>query len=128
MHFGLGANIQADSILVAWPDGSTQTLENVSADQILLVTQDAPVDTDGDGLTDDFELMLGTDPANPDSDGGGTHDGAEVARGTDPLNPRDDATIPHSGGNGGGASDGLLFVVLLCLTLCLRRRKAGRVK
>lgn len=34
----------------------------------------ALVDTDGDGLLDDQELLLGTDPENPDSDGDGIND------------------------------------------------------
>lgn len=41
-------------------------------------------DTDGDGLTNDAECMLGTDPTVADSDGDGVSDGEEVARGTDP--------------------------------------------
>lgn len=46
-----------------------------------------PVDTDGDGLTDDVEAGLGTDPGNPDTDGDGISDGDEVTLGTNPLNP-----------------------------------------
>jgi hypothetical protein len=37
-----------------------------------------PVDSDGDGLTDDEEMMIGTDPDNPDSDGDTISDGDEV--------------------------------------------------
>lgn len=36
-------------------------------------------DTDGDGLTDDEEALIGTDPANPDSDGDGLVDGLDVS-------------------------------------------------
>lgn len=43
------------------------------------------VDTDGDGLTDNEENLLGTNPLNPDSDFDGALDGEEVASGTDPL-------------------------------------------
>lgn len=43
-------------------------------------------DTDGDGLTDAREALLGTDPSNPDSDGDLFSDGIEVNQGTDPLN------------------------------------------
>lgn len=46
---------------------------------------DRSFDTDGDGLTDDAEFILGTDPDNPDSDGDGIADGAEVRNGSDPL-------------------------------------------
>jgi YD repeat-containing protein len=42
-------------------------------------------DSDGDGLSDALELMLGTDPFNPDSDGDGFPDGLEVALGSNPL-------------------------------------------
>ena len=62
----------------------------------------APVDSDGDGLTDDEEAVLGTDPLQADTDGDGHTDGAEVANGTDPL----DAASPASGGGKGGGKGG----------------------
>jgi uncharacterized protein (TIGR03382 family) len=50
-----------------------------------------PVDTDGDGLTDDEEAVLGTDPNDPDTDDDGLNDGEEVqTHGTDPLDPDTD--------------------------------------
>ncbi|MFS3129989.1 hypothetical protein ACLM5J_16435, partial [Nocardioides sp. Bht2] len=39
------------------------------------------VDTDGDGLTDEQEVIIGTDPTNPDTDGDGTSDFDEDADG-----------------------------------------------
>lgn len=49
-------------------------------------------DTDGDGVPDEQELTLGTDPLNPDSDGDGWGDGSERTAGTDPLNGADRPT------------------------------------
>ncbi|MCW8139705.1 MAG: hypothetical protein KIT58_12475 [Planctomycetota bacterium] len=37
------------------------------------------LDSDGDGLTDDEERLLGTDPFNPDTDGDGILDGRDLA-------------------------------------------------
>jgi len=73
------------------------------------MAQPAPVDTDGDGLTDDAERRLGTsrgledsdydglsdsvekrfqtDPMNWDTDGDGRGDGSEIATRTDPTWP-----------------------------------------
>jgi hypothetical protein len=42
-------------------------------------------DSDGDGLGDGREILLGTDPLNPDTDADGILDGDEVANGYDPL-------------------------------------------
>jgi hypothetical protein len=39
---------------------------------------DVKTDSDGDGLTDSEEQLLGTDPHNPDTDGDGIPDGQEV--------------------------------------------------
>lgn len=42
-------------------------------------------DSDGDGLSDNEEILYGTDPKNPDTDGDGYSDGEEVKNGHDPL-------------------------------------------
>jgi hypothetical protein len=39
-HFGLGEANKVDSIEVLWPDGSTSTVENVEANQILVIRQE----------------------------------------------------------------------------------------
>ena len=51
---------------------------------IIIRTVDAP-DSDGDGLHDIGERIMGTDENNPDSDDDGILDGAEVQQGLDPL-------------------------------------------
>ncbi|MCC7374513.1 MAG: Ig-like domain-containing protein [Verrucomicrobiales bacterium] len=43
------------------------------------------IDTDGDGLSDRVELVLGTSPQKRDSDGDGVPDRSEVEVGTNPL-------------------------------------------
>jgi len=49
------------------------------------------VDSDGDGLDDSEEAVLGTDPSNVDTDDDGIDDGSEVAAGLDPLDLDSDA-------------------------------------
>jgi hypothetical protein len=62
------------------------------------VIEPEPIDTDGDGLTDDEERILGTDPLLADTDSDGLSDGEEVNTYlTDPLNSDTD---------NGGVSDG----------------------
>src|SRR5579863_493676 len=58
---------------------------------------DANLDPDNDGLTNLQEYLHGTDPHVADTDGDGINDGDEVKLGTDPLNPDTD---------GDGLSDG----------------------
>jgi len=54
-------------------------------------TDDPDLDSDGDGLTDVQEAILGTDPFNVDTDGDGLTDGEEVNQlGTDPLSEDSD--------------------------------------
>lgn len=54
--------------------------------------REEPGDSDGDGLSDDYEDEIGTDPNNPDSDDDALNDGEEVNdTGTDPLDPDGDS-------------------------------------
>lgn len=49
------------------------------------------IDSDGDGLTDSYEVQIGTNPFDPDTDKDGLSDGEEVLQHkTDPLNPDSD--------------------------------------
>lgn len=43
------------------------------------------LDSDGDGLSDEYENSIGTDPENPDTDGDGMPDGWEVHHNFNPL-------------------------------------------
>ena len=45
------------------------------------------VDSDGDGIPDDDEVLAGSDPRNPDTDGDGLMDGVERRMGMDVLLP-----------------------------------------
>lgn len=65
---------------------------DVDFDKLDLVT-----DTDGDGIQDDFEKILGWDPLKADTDGDGIDDGTEFLVGLDPLKKDSD---------GNGINDG----------------------
>jgi hypothetical protein len=43
LHFGLGSNTRVDRLTVRWPDGSTQTHDDLEANRILLIRQDGEV-------------------------------------------------------------------------------------
>lgn len=74
-----------------------------------LVVFDPTVDTDGDGLPDDVERLLGLDPLKADSNGNGVPDGAEdsdrdgltsafeIAFGTDPRRLDSDGNSVNDG-------------------------------
>lgn len=64
-------------------DGDVSALSNVvqSTTDMGGVFQDS----DGDGLSDQEEALLGTDPNNSDTDGDGVADGTEVKKGFDPF-------------------------------------------
>jgi hypothetical protein len=47
-------------------------------------------DSDGDGVDDDQEFLLGLDPSDNDSDDDDSLDGAEITNGTDPLDDDSD--------------------------------------
>ncbi|MBM4391461.1 MAG: putative metal-binding motif-containing protein [Deltaproteobacteria bacterium] len=97
---------------------------------------DVPTDTDGDGLTDSEETVLGTDPNDTDTDDDGISDGQEVDDGTDPLDPDDpgspgdtgvtlDDVPPRTGGlyGGGCASLGPWSLLVVGSALAFRSRR-----
>jgi hypothetical protein len=55
-----------------------------------LLADGGDVDTDGDGLSDAQEAILGTNPTKPDTDFDGLRDGEEFTYGTNPLDPDSD--------------------------------------
>lgn len=82
---GEGAAVAFESNATNLDDGDTDSTSDVYVKDLT-----PPVDTDGDGLSDDEEALLGTDPLNPDTDNDGLSDGDEVDLSTDPLNPDTD--------------------------------------
>lgn len=73
-----------------WRDQPTERL-GTGANYSVAILGD---DTDGDGLFDGQEELIGTDPLDPDTDGDGFCDGCEIhadpgGEGTDPLNAKD---------------------------------------
>ncbi len=85
------------------PGGGASTMGKKDAGPDVISTPsiesvDPLLDSDGDGLPDWYELLIGTDPNKPDTDGDGLSDFDEVfVHRTDPLN---------SDSDGDGFSDG----------------------
>ncbi len=64
-------------------------------------TDEGCADSDGDGLSDATEIMIGTDPADADSDDDGVSDGAEVSPAVDTDGDGlDNGLDPDSDGDG----------------------------
>ncbi|MGB2771858.1 MAG: Ig-like domain-containing protein, partial [Anaerolineae bacterium] len=77
--------LQPSTLLVGFADFTTP-LDGLTIDiPPTYLGNSTAADSDGDGLNDDGELVMGTQVNNPDSDGDGVNDGAEVQQGTDPL-------------------------------------------
>ncbi|TPG75890.1 inverse autotransporter beta domain-containing protein, partial [Pseudomonas arsenicoxydans] len=74
---------------------------NSASTSYKLVVQ-VPIDTDGEGLSDEEEAALGTDPSKPDTDGDGWTDREEVDAGTDPKDPNDHPKDTDTDGDGLG--------------------------
>ena len=77
--------LQPSTLLVGYADFTTP-LDGLTIDiPPTYLGNSTAADSDGDGLNDDGELVMGTNANNPDTDGDGINDGAEVQQGTDPL-------------------------------------------
>lgn len=59
----------------------------VSNLNVKTVAEGLAVDSDGDGLSDNEEILRGTNPADPDTDHDGVSDLVEILTGLDPLTP-----------------------------------------
>ncbi len=87
----LAATANTGSVFAGWAGACTgigECVVNVGGDTSVTATFDLvpDLDTDGDGLTDAEEAVLGTSPNNPDTDADGLSDGDEVnVHLTDPL-------------------------------------------
>jgi len=84
------------------PPGEAVAVEDTDGDglsdqeEAVLGTDPAKVDTDGDGLNDREEVQVyHTDPNNPDTDGDTFEDGSEVQNGYDPNGPGRLLVIPQ---------------------------------
>lgn len=82
-------------------DQSLSSGSSASTADVVVPTDPAVIDRDGDGLTDLQEQGIGTDPLLRDTDGDGVSDEEEVRSGTDPLAfpvrvPDSPGTMPSS--------------------------------
>ncbi len=66
-------------------------------EEVLLGLNPNNADTDGDGIPDGYELGYGTNPLLADTDGDGYSDFEELQMGSDPLNA---SSVPGSGDDG----------------------------
>jgi len=89
-------------------DGLSNTAEG------LLGTNPSSPHSDGDTLTDGEEIALGTDPLADDTDGDGYNDDVEVAADSDPL---DDTSTPSNAPDGDVNGDGNVDAADLLLAM-----------
>ncbi len=83
-HFGLGAAQTVDQVTVHWTDKTETTLENVAADQRLLVVQptaDGDIDGDADGDLEDEQEAENTIDGDSIADGDLASDGDDSSDG-----------------------------------------------
>jgi hypothetical protein len=57
VHFGLGASLLVDELLIRWPDGTAQVLGAILANQYITVTYN-PGDYNGDNVVDARDYIV----------------------------------------------------------------------
>ena len=77
--------LHARTLKEGWTEFTTPPAGQIFRFPNMIFSDPSGPDSDGDGLTDLAEFIVGTDPFNPDTDGDGILDGAEVQQGTNPL-------------------------------------------
>ncbi|MCH8841116.1 MAG: ASPIC/UnbV domain-containing protein [Planctomycetes bacterium] len=68
VHFGLGSATQIDELRIEWPDGTSQVIQGLSADQYLTINTPGDFDGDHDVDGDDLAQWEGDYGINGDSD------------------------------------------------------------
>lgn len=70
----LSQNFISTSLFIGGIFLLTSCAQSTTNTPVATVTNNTSLDTDGDGLPDTAEKLLGTDPRNPDTDGDGKND------------------------------------------------------
>lgn len=83
--YGVGREPSAVALEDLNGDGMLDVVASNEHDGTISVLLNQGRDSDGDGLSDAEEALLGTDPGVPDTDRDGLADGEELMVGTDPL-------------------------------------------
>ncbi|GAW98825.1 KxYKxGKxW signal peptide domain-containing protein [Secundilactobacillus mixtipabuli] len=106
------------TITFTTPDGNQSTFDPNKGETTPTNTNNGggsttnTIDTDGDGIPDNFEVTVGTNPKNGDTDGDGDTDLQEILNGTDPMNPNSNFKNP---GNGGSSSTNTVQPIVITL-------------
>lgn len=77
--------LQAETLLVGRTSFTTPGNGSLWEVPPIYMAPSSSPDSDGDGLHEVGEFVMGTNPRNADTDGDGIQDGAEVKQGSDPL-------------------------------------------